>query len=466
MADINQLSAQVRTLEKEISRLRQEAARESERISQESRNNFQRLKSECEQMLAHDRETTDAVYQELLNDAVQDVRNEAAEKLKETEQRYYALKLFLDEELAKQQEETESLKQIQRDFQKEYETAIEQSRQQAEAQIKKAKAMLYDFDSTEPYEWFPPNNRNFFYEHLETAVQFFNSGIYQAAIGIADSLILSIEIERNRINHLLDRWIKNYVAMKTIMDSEKKLIQQDSRRIDWMGDVLQAEWNLSDSLPDEVISQWINGEYFKYIKAFEELSDKQIIEFDGAVIDVTEESKSHLKRLMRAAKYSGGYSAESMYSTASTASVRLSYESKYLCSMRSRIACYDERCNIKSRLDELFEEIDFSNTINRFENDDAREMLILSYESIYREDQIVYIYIIPVFSELNNKWYNNIGYSFSLDDYQLCKKIGDMLFTGFVNSNSLYEEPGNGLTSDQISGRLKQRFRSAINGHS
>lgn len=465
MADINQLNAQVRALENEISMLRQDAAREAEQISQESQMKFQRLKGECEQMLARDREATDAVYQGLLTDAVQDIRNEAEDKLKQTEQRYFALKMVLDEELRRQREESQRLNNIQRDFQREYEASIELSRQQAEEQIKKARAALNDFDLTEPCEWFPPNNRNFFYEHLETAVQLYNSGIYQAAIGVADSLVLSIEIERSRIDHLLDRWIKNYLAMRTILDSEKKLIQQDSRRTDLISDALLHEWSLSDHLPDEVIAQWINGEYFKYTKAFEKMADKQVTTFDGAISDLSDGSKRRLKQLMRAAKYTAGSSAESMYSIAATASVRLSYEAKYLCSMRSRIACYDERCNIKAQLDNLFEEIDFINTLNRCENDDAREMLILCYENAYKENQPVYVFVIPVYSELNNKWYNNIGYSMFIDDYQLSQQIGDMLFSEFANANSLYEEQAGRLSPEQISSRLKQRFTSAINGH-
>lgn len=461
MADINQLNGQVRSLEREISKLRMEAVAEADRIAQESRLKYQKLKSECEQMLVSDREATGVKYQGLLNDAVKDIRNEAEEKLKETEQRYNVLKMRLDEELRKQREETERIGNIQRDFQKEYEEMIERARKQADAQIGEAKRLLSDYDGTEPYEWFPPNNRNLFYSHLETAVQCYDSGIYQAAIGIADSLILSLEIERNRIDHMLDKWIKNYLAMKTIVNSEKKLILEDSRGIDWMSDELQTEWELTDLLPDEIIGQWINGEYFNYVKAFEETSGDGVLDFD--ITEATDGSKMRLKQLMRASKYSGS-SAENMYSKAAAVSVRLAYESKYLCAMRSRMACYDERCVIKAQLDELFGSLDFVNTVNRFENDDAREMLILTYENTYK-DGFAYLFIIPVFSELNNKWYNNIGYSFDIGDRGIRGQITERLNSEFVNSHSLLEESGGGLTQEQIAGRLRQKFVSAVNGH-
>ena len=92
-------------------------------------------------------------------------------------------------------------------------------------------------------------------------------------------------------------------------------------------------------------------------------------------------------------------------------------------------------------------------------------MLILCYENAYKENQPIYVFVIPVYSELNNKWYNNIGYSMFIDDYQLSQQIGDMLFSEFANANSLYEEQAGRLSPEQISSRLKQRFTSAINGH-
>lgn len=465
MASVHQAEEQLKTLEKEISRMSREKDEEIRRITEMSRSNLEELKTECERKITNDRLNTEMRYQDLLNNAVREITNEKEAKLSKLESEYYALKMKLEEETRRQEQETRKVRQTQEEFQKQYEAALELSGKIADEQIARASEKLREFDATEPYEWFPPNKRSLFYEHLNMAVQCRSSGLYQAAVGVADSLVMTIEIEQNRIEHLFDRWVVNYSALKELASAEKRMILEESRDISWVSGELKAEWELTDILPDDTVRLWIKSDYFRYVSAFES-SDENIptdlgdIDFDG-----TEESRRKIKALMSSRKVTRAIAAEDLYKKAAEISVRLSYESEYICAMRSRIICYDERCSLKSVIDDMFSGIGFVNTVNRFENDDPRDSLMLVYENINRDDQVVQIFIVPVFSALENKWYNNIGYCVGADDHEICQEISEMLKMNLQEANALYEENGQGLTPEQISGRLKQRFNSTVNGH-
>lgn len=464
MAGVHQAEQQLNALKNEIERLRRESAEEARCIAEQNRRKIEDLKNECERRLSDDRQETQTRYQNLLSSAVQDITNEKEAELRRVESDYYALKIKLEEEIRTQKQETQKIKQAQEEFHKQYEASQELSKKIADEQIQRASEKLREFNDTQPYEWFPPNNRNLFYEHLNMAVQCRSCGLFQAAVGVADSLVMSIDVECNRIEHLFDRWIANYSALKVLTAAEKRMVLEESRDASWATDELKAEWELSDILSDDTIRHWIKSDYFRYVSEFESSDENILADLGDMDFDGSEESRKKVIALMRARK-GVRIAAEDLYKMAAEISVRLSYESGYICAMRSRISSYDERCNLKSVIDDMFSQIGFTNTVNRFENDDSRGTLILVYENINREDQSVQIFIVPVFSQLENKWYNDIGYCVDADDYTLQQEISEMMIMNLQETNALYEENSQGLNLEQLAGRVKQHFNSAVNGH-
>lgn len=438
MATISQLEARQRQLMSELNRYRKEAD-ECIRANEERYSRaYEEIKEQSRSIIENDREKTRQKYKELLDKAETEASENLNALIKETEQRYDEVKRELDEQIAEEREKVNKAQREQERITKEYRDSIKKQKQYAEEAIRETRSEVEQFLDAYPVKWFFSKREELYRNLLSRLNELYESGIYQAATGLSDDLKMRICIDKAQIEQDINKWFRYFSVLKGIIDSEHTLIHKTSRDLstEELSEAFFAEENISDRvMTPEMFNEWIDSAYkeligehntdYDFLESFLEKA-----EFSGDGIPSVD---TIMKCMGQNFRQSDSYSAERLYDRAKNAMDRMDREANLVRIMRSRLMAYNIRQEMFRLIWDKMEDLGYECTESYYSGDgDRREAVVAVFED-YGQLTSIEVQIVPVFSIVENKWYNGVGYVISSDreTFELEQKVNILLHDEF-----------------------------------
>ena len=438
MATISQLEAQQRQLVSDLNRYRKEA---DERLrANEARYSraYEELKAKSRSVIEEDREKTKQRYEELLEYTESETNDNLNALIEETKRKYDEVKQKLEAQIAEEKAKLKETYSEQERVSKEYRDNIQRQKQYAEEAIREAREEVEHFLDIYPVKWFLPNREELYRGMLSRLYELYESGVYQAVTGLSDDLKMRIGMDKAQIEQDIDKWFRYFSVLKSIIDGEHTLIHRESKDLgkEELSEAFFSEENLSDrTLTSEMFTKWVDPTYstligdhdidYDFLQRFLGKAD-----FYGEGIP---SNKIIMKCMKESLKQSDNYSTEKLYDRAKSALDRTDKESSCVRVMRSRLKAFDLRCEMFNILCDKMDELGYDCTKSYYSVEgDEREAAVAVFEDFGQVTRIE-VQFVPVFSIVENKWYNGIGYSIisDADIYDIEQKVDMLLHDEF-----------------------------------
>ncbi len=407
-ASIAQVQAEMHSLRREMAKQEQQIRKEREKVVAEHQAALEQLRQEAARQLEDDRRRTASQYDALLQAHKSKVQAEAEQHYQGMKAQYVLLEQELQRVLEAEQQEMAALQAEHAAFTEEYHARRAREQQLAEDAIAQTASRIQEMEQL-PMEWFRKGYLAQYRSQLLHAKQMQRMGLYQSAVGIAESLQLKMELDRLDVEQELDRWLHYCHVLASALETEHDLCFREGRH---MAD-LSPEFYAEEGIPSAVLTEamldyWTDA-------AFPQQLQTHLAQYTALDALLTAERTSGGMGLVQYLRdhptESTSFSDAQLYDQTKQVGVRLEETMQLLCQMRRRIRAYDQRQEIGAALPEMLWEQGFEQLADGFgyEDDDKRGALVLSFEDSVGETQLD-VHIIPIFSQADGQWYNMAGY--------------------------------------------------------
>lgn len=264
MDEIQRLEEQLRWLRQEMGDLERQAANDRQNLVEENKRQLLACRTEMERTLqSHDRSTADA-FEKLVADYQRKLNANLNLELSNMDEQYRRLVSAVEASRAqiekKNRELAQAVEQLKFNSQNKEKTgstsAIEYLRESQQA---------LSAVEQKPHEKFAPNRLGVFSRSIQDAIRLFQSGLYEAAMGVAISAKAGLE----RLGFSIDEDVDNWEAQFELLSIKTKYL---SARLD---EVL-SEWEKHTALEGTTrdldrtmaeVDHWTYGEFSKIYKA-------------------------------------------------------------------------------------------------------------------------------------------------------------------------------------------------------
>lgn len=473
MATVSELQSEIKSLQSQMERESREARQLAKRIEEDNKAALEALRRDTEQQLAEDRKNTELSYERLLVSASSEIEKKLETSRLELQRKYDALNKELEQAVRREGENIRQTDKRQQELEESYHARLKELEARGNEALKTAFHTLRQLEDNLPVDWFMPGHCEEYHRQLGIAQNLITAGAYEAATGIADNLVLAINIDELEIQTLINKWMRNFNVLAQLIKNEHELITTTCRRIEGLSPEFYYEEDIANCTLDySQFEFWVDRSFFDFRECHEKDYDMIYGISRSFTSDDVQEAENELMSFLKAnAQLSEQYTPEYMYLTVRKAEERLSKEIAIVRSMRSRIAAYSQRGDICAQLCDIMYECNFGNAPVSaiYENDDKRKGII----AVFADDGgyvTCEVHVIPVFCERDGKWYNCIG--FDVDSPrsmpELERTVEERIRDSFEADGITVmrrTSPSGESTAEQRSAVFKKEFKRLINGH-
>ncbi len=271
MDELKRLERDVKDLQKQLNRQKDEAERARKKLIEENRRNLDAYQTEMKRAIKDHDKAAQAEYERLLREYQYSLSDEAGKKLAEIDADYNRLVNEVkrsEEELARKNQE---LEQAVQELRSNLTRREEGSSAQAQEYLQNAVGEFREIEA-KPHEKFMPKRLEIFYTALKDGQQLFKAGLYEAATAVAISARAGMERLGFNIDDKAGEWDRQYDLLNLKLNYLRSRIKQElddwTQYIGQLGD----DANSRKSRLIE-INYWSRGEYAAVVMASNKISD-------------------------------------------------------------------------------------------------------------------------------------------------------------------------------------------------
>ena len=287
MDELNRLEREVKDLQNQLRRQKEQSERARQKLIDENRRNLEQYQSEMQRAIREHDRAAQAEYERLLREYQYSLSDEAGRKLAETDADYNRLMNEVrrnEEALAQKNAELERAVQ---ELRSDIYGREKGSSAQASEYLQNAVGEFREIEA-KPHEKFMPKRLAIFYNSLKDGQQLFKAGLFEAATAVAVSVRSGLERLGCNIDDKAAEWDQQYDLLAMKLRYLRQRIRQELD--DWKQYIGQTGDDAASRKSRLIeINYWSRGEYAEVVKASNRIN--------GVITEVEKNGKAgYLKR--------------------------------------------------------------------------------------------------------------------------------------------------------------------------
>lgn len=403
---IAELERRQRELKQELDQKSIELEAERRRIVEENKQSLNTLRNDMERQMKIRDEAVHEEYSSVL-ERTTSVQSERLRKEFEKYRREYEdVCTQVHAAYEAEQKKTEELLKHQQNFEKAYFEHIGFSKRNAERILNEVIEAINKAAADIPIEWFMSGHLELYRTQVRDMKNWMEMGFYESAIGVGNNILLMLELDVLEVKERFRKWFHYYLILHSVLENERELIFQKSMIVpDNYKFFIKGERIVDNRMDAEKMNYWSEQRYAELKEDFEKFSfQMNSFKIDGVSMD---DENSIRQYMIAHPEKSVDFKELWLYNRGMQAIANMKDVEKVIGQMYERIACFEERIRIGSKISREFtadgsyercREPQFSAPADPFYLKFADSMGGFEVEVI----------IVPVLRKSDNKWINNV----------------------------------------------------------
>ncbi|MCR4892691.1 MAG: hypothetical protein K5989_10990 [Lachnospiraceae bacterium] len=213
MSEMNQLENEIKTLQQELQRQKEEAARIRQRTADENRRRLDAFEAETRYNVSRQNSATRQEYDRLLKEYQKSLNKELRDSELQLDRNYQRLLSDIQKNEEKWKEKNRELDRLIADLKKKSATRDEAGKQEAEKNMIEA-GFSYKLVEKKPHEKFFPKRLKAYDTAIQEAKSLYQSGLMEAAIAVSISVRSGLNRLGFDIDEQYEEWERKYLIFQ------------------------------------------------------------------------------------------------------------------------------------------------------------------------------------------------------------------------------------------------------------